>query len=75
MREITAPTVHAFGYAYYITRDKTYLDMGDEMAAATWGHGVGPLTDAYYSLMDYIGKDYNQNYRAGAQYLAWRVLP
>ena len=74
VREITAPTVHAFGYAYYITRDKAYLDMGDEMAAATWGHGVGPLTDAYYSLMDYIAKDYNQNYRAGGQYLAWRVL-
>ena len=74
VREISAPCVHAWGYAYAQTGDITYRDQGDEVAAATWGKGQGPLTDRFYCLMDVdTEKDFSQTYRAGGHYLAWRL--
>lgn len=65
--------LHAYGYAYQITRDAKYRAWGDEIFAASFGKGQGPLSDPFYSLADYRGKEYNQAYRTSGRYLAWRL--
>lgn len=65
--------LHAFGYAYQITRDAKYRAWGDEIFAASFGKGQGPLSDPFYSLADFRGKEYNQAYRTSGRYLAWRL--
>lgn len=65
--------LHAFGYAYQITGEEKYRQWGDEIFAATFGKAEGPGADPFYSLADFRGKEYNQAYRSGGRYLAWRA--
>jgi hypothetical protein len=73
-RQLNATTVHAYGYAFRITGDSKYTQWGDEVFASTFGRGQGPLADKYYGLADFRAKEYNQSYRAGVRYLAWRSV-
>jgi hypothetical protein len=72
-RQLNAHTLHAFGYAYQLTRDSKYQQWGDEVFSATFGKGQGPGADKYWGLADFREKEYNQSYRSGGHYLAWRV--
>ena len=60
---------HAFGYAYVISEDRTFLTMGDEIFGASFGDD----TDTLRNLAYVGGKEYDQTYRASGRYLAWRV--
>lgn len=73
VRQMNPHLIHAFGYAYAKTGDTRYRSWGDEIFAATFGKGQGPLTDAYYSLADFREKEYNAAYRSSGRYLAWRL--
>jgi hypothetical protein len=73
VRQLNPLLPHAFGYAYTITGDAKYRQWGDEIFAATFGKGQGPLADAYYSLADFREKEYNAAYRSSGRYLAWRL--
>jgi hypothetical protein len=72
-RQLNSTTIHAFGYAFKLTGDVKYRTQGDEIFAASYGKGQGPDADAYWALADYQAKEYNQSYRSGARYLAWRA--
>jgi uncharacterized protein YjdB len=73
-RQLNSTTTHVFGYAYKVTGDTKYLAYGDDVFSATFGKGSqGPGTDGYWALADYDAKSYNQSYRAGGRYLAWRA--
>jgi len=72
VRELSPLVLQAFGYAYALTNDARFRQWGDEIFAATFGNGQGPLADAYYSLADFREKEFNQNYRSAGRYLAWR---
>jgi hypothetical protein len=71
-RQRNSLVVHAFGYAYHITKDPKYREWGDEIFAATYGKGEGPAADPYYGLGDFRAKEYSQAYRSAGRYLAWR---
>jgi hypothetical protein len=71
-RQNVPEVVHAFGYAYQLTRDPKYLAWGDEQFAAAFGRNQGPLADPFYCLGDYLGKQVNQAFRTSSRYLAWR---
>lgn len=71
-RQRNSLIVHAFGYAYQLTGDPKYKIEGDEVFAATYGHGQGPGADAFYGLADFRAKEYNQAYRSAGRYLGWR---
>jgi hypothetical protein len=73
VRQMNAPTLHAWGYAHAITGDATLRDQGDEVFAATFGRDLGPLADPSYGLADFRAKEYNQSYRSAGRYLAWRL--
>jgi hypothetical protein len=73
VRELNPLVLHAFGYAYAMTQDPKFRQWGDEIFAATFGKGQGPLADPYYSLADFRAKEYNQNYRSAGRYLVWRL--
>lgn len=61
---------HAFGYAYYVTGDKTFKQMGDDVFDASYGDQV----DGLHCLADsHKAKDYDMNYRASGRYLVWRL--
>jgi hypothetical protein len=70
-RQLNSTVVHVFGYAYQITNDPIYRQMGDEMFDASYGEGV----DGIHNLADslYHTKDYTMNYRSAATYLARRL--
>jgi hypothetical protein len=72
-RQLNPLLLHAFGYAYFITHDVRYRQWGDEIFAATFGHGSGPGADPFYDLADYREKEYNQSYRSAGRYLVWRL--
>lgn len=74
-RQANSTVVAAYGYAYLLTRDPKYRTWGDEMFAATYGHGKGPGADAYSNLADYQAKEYGQAYRSAGRYLVWRTEP
>jgi hypothetical protein len=73
VRQLNPTTLHAFGYAYALTQDPKFRQWGDEIFAATYGKGQGPLADAYYGLADFREKEYNAAYRSAGRYLAWRL--
>lgn len=73
VRQLNSTIVHAFGYAYTITRDPKYRTMGDEVFAATYGRGRGPGADAYSGLADFRNKEFSAAYRSSGRYLAWRL--
>jgi hypothetical protein len=72
VRQMVPEVVHAFGYAYQLTRDPKYRAWGDEQFASAFGKGLGPLADFSYALCDYLGKQVNQCFRTSSRYLAWR---
>jgi hypothetical protein len=59
--------IHQFGYAYILTLDKKFITWGDEMFDATYSG-----RDGYRGLAFYRGKEYDESYRSGGRYLAWR---
>jgi hypothetical protein len=71
-RQRNSLILHAFGYAYRLTKDEKYRQWGDALFSATFGKGEGPGADAYYGLADYRSKEFNQAYRSGGRYLRWR---
>jgi hypothetical protein len=73
-RQRNSLVVHAFGYAYQLTKDAKYRRQGDEIFSATYGKSAGAGADPFYGLGDYRGKEYNQAYRSAGKYLAWRSL-
>jgi hypothetical protein len=69
-RHLNSTIHHAFGYAYFVTGEQVYKDMGDEMFDASYGDRV----DGIHCLADSgKGKDYAMNYRASGRYLVWRL--
>jgi hypothetical protein len=69
VRQLNSTIVQAFGYAYKISGDSKYKEWGDEVFDATYGKSDGTFG---YGLADYTEKEYNQAYRSGGRYLAWR---
>ena len=59
----------AFGYAYKVTGDSVYREMGEELFDAAFGKSDGVRNEA-----DGTAKNYNQNYRSAGRYLFWRLL-
>ncbi|CAN5723122.1 hypothetical protein BH18ACI4_BH18ACI4_16150 [soil metagenome] len=69
-RHLNSTIHHAFGYAYYVTGNPTYKEMGDEVFDASYGDRV----DGLHCLADSgKGKDYAMNYRSSGRYLVWRL--
>jgi hypothetical protein len=73
VRQLNVLCLHAYGYAYRLTRDSRFKTWGDEVFAASYGNSQGPNTDQFRSLADFRGKEYNQSYRSAGRYLAWRA--
>jgi hypothetical protein len=69
VRHLNSTIHHAFGYAYVITKDRTFLQMGDEI----FGASFGDATDTLRNLAYVGGKEYDMTYRSSGRYLAWRV--
>lgn len=73
-RQVTALVLHAFGYCYHLTGDPKWLEWGDEMFAATFGHGQGPGADAWGAVeMTVNNRAFNQSFRTSGRYLGWRA--
>ena len=69
-RHLNSTIHHAFGYAFFVTGNQLYKDMGDEMFDASYGDQV----DGIHCLANSgWGKDYAMNYRASGRYLVWRL--
>jgi hypothetical protein len=69
-RHLNSTIHHAFGYAYFVTGEQEYKEMGDEVFDASYGDQV----DGIHCLADSgKGKDYAMNYRASGRYLVWRL--
>lgn len=69
-RHLNSTIHHAFGYAYHVTGESKYKEMGDEIFDASYGDRV----DGIHCLADSgKGKDYAMNYRASGRYLVWRL--
>jgi hypothetical protein len=69
VRHLNSTVHHAFGYAYVITKDRAFLQMGDEI----FGASFGDATDNLRNLAYVGGKEYDMTYRSSGRYLAWRV--
>jgi hypothetical protein len=67
-RQLNATCIHAFGYAYLLSDDQKFRRWGDEVLDATFGR-----RDAYRGLAWSRPKEYDESYRAGGHYLAWRL--
>jgi hypothetical protein len=69
-RHFQSTVHHAFGYAYYLTGDVTFKQMGDDVFEASFGDQV----DGIHCLAaSGKAKDYDMNYRASGRYLVWRL--
>ena len=69
-RHLNSTIHHVFGYAYYVTGDRTYKEMGDDVFEASYGDRI----DGLHCLADSgKAKDYDMNYRASGRYLVWRL--
>ena len=67
-RQLNATAISQFGYAFSITGDSRYRQWGDEIFDATYSGN-----DGYRGLAAYRGKEYDESYRSGGKYLAWRT--
>jgi hypothetical protein len=67
-RQLNATAISQFGYAYSITLDDKFRKWGDEIFDATYSG-----KDGYRGLAHYRGKEYDESYRSGGRYLAWRL--
>jgi hypothetical protein len=70
VRELNSTVHHAFGYAYYVTGDEAFKQMGDDVFEASYGDQVDGLHCLAGSPK---AKDYDMNYRASGRYLVWRL--
>lgn len=71
-RHFQSTVHHAFGYAYYVTGDNSFKEMGDDVFEASFGDRV----DGIHCLAaSGKAKDYDMNYRASGRYLVWRLAP
>lgn len=71
VRHLNSTIHHAFGYAYVVTGDQIYKQMGDDVFGASYGDSI----DQIHCLADTDkGKDYSMNYRASGRYLVWRLI-
>ena len=70
VRHLNSTIHHAFGYAYVITGDRSFLQMGDEM----FGASFGDETDTLRNLATVGGKEYDMTFRSSGRYLAWRLF-
>ncbi len=69
-RHFQSTVHHAFGYAYYLTGDENFKQMGDDVFEASFGDSV----DGIHCLAaSGKAKDYDMNYRASGRYLVWRL--
>jgi len=68
-RHLNSTIHHAFGYAHLITRDPSFLQMGDEIFGASFGDS----TDTLRNLANSGGKEYDMTFRSSGRYLAWRL--
>ena len=69
-RHFQSTVHHAFGYAFYITKDQAFREMGDDIFEASFGDRV----DGIHCLAaSGKAKDYDMNYRASGRYLVWRL--
>jgi hypothetical protein len=69
-RHFQSTVHHAFGYAYYLTGDEAFKQMGDDVFEASFGDRV----DGIHCLAaSGKAKDYDMNYRASGRYLVWRL--
>jgi hypothetical protein len=69
-RHFQSTVHHAFGYAYYLTGDEAFKQMGDDVFEASFGDQV----DGIHCLAaSGKAKDYDMNYRASGRYLVWRL--
>jgi hypothetical protein len=66
-RQLNATAIHLFGYTYQLTGDEKYRIQGDEIFDATYSGN-----DGYRGLAYFRGKEYDESYRSGGRYLAWR---
>lgn len=66
-RQLNAPAIHQFGYAYIISRDPRFKQWGDEVFDATFSGA-----DGFRGLASFRGKEYDESYRSGGRFLAWR---
>lgn len=69
-RHFQSTVHHAFGYAYFLTGDEAFKQMGDDVFEASFGDRV----DGIHCLAaSGKAKDYDMNYRASGRYLVWRL--
>lgn len=69
VRQSTSTILHALGFAFAETGDQKYAQWGDDLYDSVFGFsedGVGNYVAGFDS------KGYNQNFRDGGRYLAWR---
>jgi len=66
-RQLNATCIHSFGYAYALTADPKYVAWGDEIFTASFGAERGFRLLAWFNE-----KTYDEAYRTGGRYLAWR---
>ena len=69
-RQSISTVLPAFGYAFRVTGDSVYREMGEELFDAAYGK-----TDGVRNEADGTAKNYNQNYRSAGHYLVWRGAP
>src|SRR6185436_5678205 len=67
-RQLNATAISQFGYAFSITGDSRYRQWGDDIFDATYSG-----SDGYRGIAGYRGKEYDESYRSGGKYLAWRL--
>jgi len=68
VRQLNVQTIHAFGYAYKLSREPKFKAWGDEIYKASFRG-----TDDLRALADFSEKQYNQAYRSAGKYLIWRL--
>lgn len=69
-RQATSTILHAVGWAHSVTNDPKYLTMGDEYYDSIFGFKEDQISN-YVAGND--PKGYNQHFRAGGRYLAYRA--
>ena len=65
-RQGISTVLAAFGYAYVLTGDLAFKEMGDELFDSAFGESDGVRNEA-----NGTAKNYNQNYRSAGRYLVW----
>lgn len=68
VRQLNATTIHQYSYAFLLTGDPKFKTWGDEIFDATYSG-----TDGFRGYAANRAKEYNESYRSGGRFLAWRV--